>query len=441
VTPTAFRSHPSQRARRSVTSRYSIHTVLSNRLSSSSPPAPRRSAPQSHIPALDGVRAIAIVAVFAYHTIRTNHAEGPISKVLVALGAGGWMGVDMFFVLSGFLITGILLDTRGAEGYFRTFALRRALRILPLYYVALIALLLGTTLMTGAAGVEGAALRSAQGWYWTHLANVLVARDGFPGAPLHTGHFWSLAVEEQFYLVWPLVVAACSIAVLRRVCVAMVGIALAVRFALVWHAGTDVVSAAYVLPFARLDPLAIGAWLAIAARQPGALAAAWPRVRVSGAIALVVLAAVVVRSRSLQWGPMPMQTVGYSAVALLAAVLLVLAVRATGRLFRVLTLGPITLVGRRSYALYLIHYPLIALAGHAGISGDSLGTLVGSQVAGLLLWMVTLFAISLALAEMTWRTIERPCLMLKERIAGRPSRAEIGRSGSAPRASPAQSAA
>jgi len=156
---------------------------------SSSLPSPRPSTRQAHIPALDGLRAIAIVAVFAYQTIRTAHAEGPFNKVLLAISAGGWMGVDLFFVLSGFLITGILLDTRGAEGYFRTFALRRALRILPLYYVALLALVVGSTLMTGAAAVEGASLRGVQGWYWAHLANVLVARDGFPGAPLHTGHF------------------------------------------------------------------------------------------------------------------------------------------------------------------------------------------------------------------------------------------------------------
>jgi peptidoglycan/LPS O-acetylase OafA/YrhL len=187
--------------------------------------------------------------------------------------------------------------------------------------------------------------------------------------------------------------------------------------------------------------LALGAWLAIAARQPGGLAASWPRVRLSGALALVVVAGIAVTSRSLQWGPRPMQTVGYTAVALLAAVLLVVAVRAKGRMLRLLTFDPITLVGRRSYALYLLHYPLIALAGYAGISGDTFGALVGSQLAGLLLWMVTLFAVSLALSELTWRTIERPCLALKERIARRPSRGIASGARSEFPASPVQSAA
>lgn len=386
------------------------------------PHAPPTSALPAHIPALDGLRAIAILAVFAYHTVRTPHAEGLVAKAMLHVGAGGWMGVDLFFVLSGFLITGILLDTRGSAGYFRVFALRRALRIFPLYYATLLALLAGSAMLSGAAASEGTALQEAQGWYWTHLVNLLVARDGFPGAPLHTGHFWSLAVEEQFYLVWPFVVAACSPARLRRVCLAMIGVALAARIGIVWYAGTSPVPGAYVLPFARLDTLALGAWLAVAARQPGGLDAVWPRIRQLGAVGLAGIAAIAVATRTLQWGTAPMQTVGYLAVGLVAAATLVLVVRSTGPALRILTARPLAHVGRRSYALYVLHYPLIPLAGYAGISGESISALVGSQVAGLLLWTVALFAVSLALAELSWVAIERPCLALKDRVAGRPSR-------------------
>jgi peptidoglycan/LPS O-acetylase OafA/YrhL len=381
---------------------------------------PTAAATQSrHIPALDGLRAIAILSVFAYHTVRTLDAHGLAAKGLVDVSAGGWMGVDLFFVLSGFLITGILLDARGTPGYYRVFALRRALRILPLYYVVLVALVIGSTFLSGGAAADGAALRGVQGWYWIHLADVLVARDGFPGAPLHTGHFWSLAVEEQFYLVWPLVVAACSLTALRRVCAAMIAIALMTRVALVLYTRTSPLAAAYTLPFARIDTLALGAWLAIVARQPGGLAELWPRLRWAGAIGLGTLVAIALATHSLQWGTRPMQTVGYTAVALVAAATLVLTIRATGLAHRTLTARPLEHIGRRSYALYVIHYPLIALADHAGISGDTVAARVHSQPLGLLLWMVVLFGVTLALAEISWIALERPCLALKERIAGR----------------------
>jgi peptidoglycan/LPS O-acetylase OafA/YrhL len=386
----------------------------------------RASAPHAQIPALDGMRAVAILAVFAYHTVRSTNADGIVAKGLLALGSAGWMGVDLFFVLSGFLITGILLDTRGAAGYYRSFVMRRALRILPLYYVALALLLVGTALLSGAAGAESAALRGAQAWYWAHVVNLLVARDGFPGAPLHTGHFWSLAVEEQFYIVWPLVVATCSTAALRRVCFTMIGLALATRFGVVAYMwGNDVVPAAYVLPFARLDTLALGAWLAIVARQPGGLALGWRRIRQWGALGLVALASIAVSVRSLQWGTLPMQTVGYTAVALVAMAVLVMVLRSTGILLRIMTTRPLEHVGRRSYALYVLHYPLIPLAGFAGITGDSISAWIGSQAIGLLLWMTLLLAASLALAELSWIAIERPCLALKEKVARRPGQASV----------------
>lgn len=376
-----------------------------------------------HIPSLDGLRAIAILAVLAYHASVGARADGPIAAWTLTLAGGGWMGVDLFFVLSGFLITGILLETRGAEGYYRTFMVRRALRILPLYYVTVLLLVAGSTLLTGTGAVEGATLRGAQEWYWTHLVNVLVVRGGFSAASLHTGHFWSLALEEQFYLVWPLVVALCPPDRLRRLCVILIGGALAVRIGLFLDAGTGWLMSSYVLPFARLDTLALGAWLAVVARQPGGLPAVWPSVRRLGALGAGVLVLVAALAGTLQWGPWPMQTVGYTAVALVAAAMLVLAIRSTGPMSSLLRSRPLQHIGRRSYALYVLHSPLIAFAEYAGASRDGIGAAVGSQLAGLLIWAVALLAVTLVLAECSWMAIERPCLALKDRIAARPSSA------------------
>ena len=392
------------------------------------PDARSATALPAHLPTLDGVRAIAIVGVLLYHATLGLRAEGAAGSALLTLAGAGWMGVDLFFVLSGFLITGILLETKGSDGYYRTFAVRRALRILPVYYAALLLLLLGSLLLRGALAAEGAALREAQGWYWLHAANLLVARHGF--TPLmHTGHFWSLAVEEQFYLAWPLVVALCSVDRLRRACVALIVGALAVRIALVWHAGESFVESAYVLPIARLDALALGAWLAVVARAPGGLEAAWPRVRALGLLGVALLAAHWALTGTLQWGPWPMQTLGYTAAALASVAVVAAAARATGWLRTVLASGPLRYVGRRSYALYVVHFPLIWIASHAGLSRRAAGRFVGSEPAGAVLWTLLLVAASVLLAEASWRAIERPCLALKDRLAPRPS-------GSAPLPAP-----
>ena len=94
-------------------------------------------APRGHLPALDGLRGVAVLAVLLFHFAHLDRPAGLAQRWLLSATGAGWAGVDLFFVLSGFLITGILLDARGSSGYFRTFYLRRVLRIFPLYYAYL----------------------------------------------------------------------------------------------------------------------------------------------------------------------------------------------------------------------------------------------------------------------------------------------------------------
>ncbi|HZJ61945.1 MAG TPA: acyltransferase [Kofleriaceae bacterium] len=163
-----------------------------------------REAPASEIvPALDGVRGLAILLVLAH-----NLSPFESTRRLIDLSAGltfdfGWVGVQLFFVLSGYLISGILLDTRGAPGYYRAFFGRRVLRIFPLYYGVLFLCLVLLPVL-GLAPDALLADRRHSVWLWTYLINwaepLGAAIAVFP-------HFWSLAVEEQFYLVWPFVVS------------------------------------------------------------------------------------------------------------------------------------------------------------------------------------------------------------------------------------------
>jgi peptidoglycan/LPS O-acetylase OafA/YrhL len=157
------------------------------------------------MPELDTLRGIAVSLVVCFHSFGFLYGVRGLSgipKFLVALTLPGWAGVNLFFVLSGFLITGILLDTKPRQDYYRRFYWRRALRILPLYYAVLVLLLVlaRTGLVDRRVSWSFLALSSV------YLANV----TGLLGVAMQYGVLWSLAVEEHFYLLWPLLVRSLS---------------------------------------------------------------------------------------------------------------------------------------------------------------------------------------------------------------------------------------
>src|SRR5208283_2319721 len=147
------------------------------------------------IPQLDAVRGIAILIVIFHNSLYRFP-----SLPLQSLFSYGWMGVDLFFVLSGFLITGILVDTKQSEGYFKNFYARRCLRIWPLYYSVLFLMFVAVPLVHPSIGSVVIA-RSSPWWaYLFFLQNFLVHSQVSAAGPL--GVTWSVAIEEQFYLVW-----------------------------------------------------------------------------------------------------------------------------------------------------------------------------------------------------------------------------------------------
>jgi len=164
--------------------------------------------PSGHLPALDGLRALAVFVVVEHNISLVTGGQGAILHQLESMLHRGWMGVQLFFVLSGFLITRILLETRDSPHYFSSFYSRRALRIFPLYYATLIFLflLLPALGQTPALLAEDMPL-SRQIWLWTYLSNWTGPR-GFGGGSAPVFHFWSLAVEEQFYLLFPAILMA-----------------------------------------------------------------------------------------------------------------------------------------------------------------------------------------------------------------------------------------
>ncbi|MGA2584624.1 MAG: acyltransferase [Tepidisphaeraceae bacterium] len=225
-------------------------------------------APKSrHLPALDGVRGIAILLVLATHLVgggkpaHWGESGAWVSNFLISLNTG----VDLFFVLSGFLITGILLDARGSKTYFRNFYVRRALRIFPLYYVA-IGLMCIYFWHVGA----WAQMEERLPWLLTYCTNIRCWMQGyfdFTVAHVSMDHFWSLGVEEQFYLLWPAAVLFLDGPGLRRLCIACIGIAAVVRLLCVWN-NPGGIAALALLP-CRMDCFAVGSLIALEFRGVG----------------------------------------------------------------------------------------------------------------------------------------------------------------------------
>lgn len=366
-----------------------------------------------HLPALDGLRGVAILLVLMDHFTRLQPSTA-LERLLSRGATVGWVGVDLFFVLSGFLITGILLDAKGGEQSFRNFYLRRACRIFPLYYGYLLLLFLGLPHMGVLSSEEVRNLLDTQGWYWSYLSNVMIALVGsWDPIPMETLHFWSLAVEEQFYLLWPLVVWTLPERRLKSVCVgAMVG---SLLLRLVLHGAGQPGLVLYVLTPTHLDPLAVGAWLAIASREAGGIArfSRWSRPLVLGSAGGV--AAVMMTAGGPVVNSLGMQSVGYPLLAVLCGGLLLAALTAPGtskltRLWRSRLLG---FFGRRSYALYVLHPLLLLLAVRWGYDVPDFASRFGSQLVGQACFAALLTAASAGVAFVSWHLWEEPFLRLK----------------------------
>ena len=357
------------------------------------------------------MRGLAIVFVLAYHVTLGMTGQSLAAKLLAKATSAGWCGVDLFFVLSGFLITGILLDTKDSPRRFRNFYARRALRIFPLYYGTLLltfaALPWITRWIGGFAGVD-----EAQTWLWLYGTNLFV---GLRGAWFPLSHFWSLAVEEHFYLFWPAILFGCDRRTVLWICAGMVVLALAVRVYLV---SQHAVLAAYCLTICRMDALAIGSVVALAARTPRGLEALAPLAVRTAWISAVGLLGVVAWRTGLAFHDAVIQTLGYLLLDVLFASLLVLVVvaPASGRLSIAMTFPPLRALGRYSYGIYVYNSIFILMA--EGLSLHArLVAWSGSMVLGRLLFVEIVVVFTLVTAWVSWHGLEKQFLKWKHCFA------------------------
>jgi peptidoglycan/LPS O-acetylase OafA/YrhL len=380
----------------------------------------------AHFPVLDGVRGLAILLVMMLH-LWTMPAHTKLDRV-VSYGTNlGWFGVDLFFALSGYLITGILLDAKGADHYFRNFYVRRVLRIFPLYYAILVAsLYLLPHLLPPDKLARFGTIAGDEPYYWLYLSNFAMARVG---AVRHgvLDVTWSLAIEEQFYLVWPALVFLCSPRALVRIAAGLAVASLALRVGLHFFSSYNAYSI-YVLTPCHLDGLVVGAILAVWAREPGGLARFTGQARVAIVALLPLVIAIPIAEdifeppNQIALGMSPIFiTFGFSLLAVLfGAVLIVVVTAAPGStLHRLFSSRFLRTFGKYSYGVYLIHLPLRALIRDRIFGPPGRGArfvfpeLHGSALPGQLVFYLVAGAASLGVAWVSYQVFERQFLKLK----------------------------
>jgi peptidoglycan/LPS O-acetylase OafA/YrhL len=353
--------------------------------------------PRQHYPGLDGLRGIAILAVFLFHYGYGGiHSSSAAVRSIALICGLGWSGVDLFFVLSGFLITGILLDTRLEENYYRNFYARRVLRIFPIYYLLALILFLYYP-------------------HWRPLHLTFLVYLGFPAAlvwpwliqiPAKITHLWSLAVEEQFYLVWPVIVRRLSRIALLNTCVVMIAFAFLLRCVFEFYAPDW----AYPFLLSRMDTLAVGAVIAISMRDGNldTLRKWAPLTSISSAAVLILICGI---RHSVDRRDALIATVGYSDLAILYGSLLILGL--SGRVKELLSFAPLRTVGKYSYGLYLYHFPLEPALEPLR---PWLIAELHSFALGAGLYVIICLGINLLVAAISFHFIESPILQIKSRF-------------------------
>ncbi|MFI4860275.1 MAG: acyltransferase family protein [Phycisphaerales bacterium JB063] len=382
-----------------------------------------------HMPGLDGLRGLAALLIVYYHYaswqwVHTFPGEPTDTmRTTTALLQYGWLGVDVFFVLSGFLITGILIKTRTHPHYFKYFYARRALRIFPLYYAALVgALIVAPLLLTTGPGEEAALQHQA--WLWLYGTNFAMAfgPDGLYGQGwMSLRHFWSLAVEEHFYLVWPLIVYLTPPRRLGHLCLVFIAAGIASRLACyAWFDPQRVGLIVRAITPCHIDKLAVGGLLAFTLHHNHTTL---ERLRpwATSALAATLIFLTACGIASVRHETFLMQNVGYPLITLASAGAIVLALSAkpTSLLSRLLTSRPAVMLGTYSYGMYVWHNIPRYWLGHQGLGPKIAGLLHLNASAGFLVSGVVACAGSILVAMVSYHAFEAWFLKLKKHFSVR----------------------
>ena len=386
------------------------------------------------IPTLDGMRGIAVLLVLMFHFAWTFPGEDPatavtfIEKIAVRIHAflwSGWTGVDLFFVLSGYLITrGLVSPSKKAVGTrLKMFWMRRVLRIFPLYYAFII---VGTIV---ALAVSGTSAWVPGPSYWVYMQNYALAFDD--EVLRWTAHFWSLAIEEQFYFVWPIVALTVSRKRLIPTILVLVPAVVMLRGFMIFkgasipalngtfHGAEGIAKFVYRATFTRADGLLLGAFVAVTQREVlHPVSIAWRRLRfpiwIATALALVGL---YIMANGLNDYDRRIMAIGYVTLAIFFASSISMCADAviSERVRAFLSWRPLVACGKVSYGMYIFHWVLVILLVPRLVVMQK-GMDVGTQMGLTSAVIVGGIAVSYVLATLSFKFFETPFLKLKGRF-------------------------
>ena len=354
---------------------------------------------------LDGLRGVAAIGVMLYHfamQTRPEHTPLAVLKLVAIVGPR----LDLFFVLSGFLITGLLLDSKHKEHYYRDFYARRMLRILPLYYGALTILFVVPHLIPVEGAVRFQVPFKDQIWYWLYLQNFR------PLPPLFIGlawHLWSLAIEQQFYLIWPIVILKTSRETALKICGVL--IVTSILYRIFGHFGA---AGRTVWPTpSRLDGIAVGAALALMMRGPTELRTVrkWLGPIFLTAVAFIATYVAVGRMGYDRRALFPLY---FTSTALFFGSMVVYAIHMkNGIVPSALRSRALAFFGKYGYGLYVFHVPLVSLLNIVGFNPVRFGAVLGSELLGAVVYFAAMIAATTGVALLSWNLWEKQFLKLK----------------------------
>jgi len=366
---------------------------------------------------LDGIRGLAILLIMQLHFLKFPQ-DNLLAIILSSLSNMGWVGVDLFFVLSGFLITGILLDSKNAPDFFKNFYIRRTLRIFPIYYTYLLLYFLFVIKFKVVNFDPSRNLDASRDFLWVLLygTNILIAlKNNFIVASLN--HLWSLAIEEHFYLFWPAVVFFFNLQQLKKICLLGIIVVVIFRTTIVMQIGVSY--GVHVLTPCRLDSFLIGGLCAILVIDCNS------QIQLKKIVnwILILSSIMILLNIALHNGTLSddswMQTFGYTVLALLfgALILRIFLSNANSLQVYIFESSWLCFLGKYSYGIYIFHFPIgIALERIIPTSKLSSFPFPGSWFFATLIHSTISATISIFVALMSWHLVEKHFLKLKEKF-------------------------
>lgn len=377
---------------------------------------------RQYYPALEGLRGIAVLMILIHHILQIDPARNSVHEFVRGGTMYLWSGVDLFFVLSGFLIFGILIDHAGTPAYFRTFYGRRTLRIFPLYF----GLLILSFYVFPYIGFDPQVASQNRWWFWTYTSNFFFI-DTQWWATRYFNHLWSLAIEEQFYLVAPLVIFLIrDPAKLVRTIPYLVVFLTVLRLVLFL---TDTpFSTLYLNTLTRTDGLLLGGWLAALIRLPDKrlrIRVSWPQASLGLAfgIGAMILASLSFDSLPMRYA-LPNAVLVFPALALIFLACVAFCISDESNPLQKICAHPVLQkLGKISYGVYILHVPVafgcLDVLKHYGIASQNMSLsreiFVDSAMA----------ALAIIAATMSWHLYEKQFLRLKSKLPYKSRRNKI----------------